>query len=459
MKQIKCEMCGGTDIVKEQGLFVCQNCGMKYSVEDAKKMMVEGVVEVKGKVKIDRNDNISNYYTMAETAYKSKNYSEAESYCNKIIEIDLNHYQAWLLKGKSAGWQSTVGNKRFAESISCFINAIKNAPDDKKEEVAKDSFEEISNLGKALVNVCGDNFSELPTMDNYESLTSNLSVALKSIIDIIGECEEEGLELHLDEHKSNELEMLRTINNSACDAWKNVLTDFNGDDNRPNHYDYDRYLSRANACFLAFKSVQIYLENLFIEKEDETGKKATIKIAEVVNNKNNIINMVAEILDITPEEATSLVNDGVIKENMALSRARVIKRKLEEAGATITLVTKNEDGEEVEVESNIKINPEAKDLLIQVYKNGITVRTHYMNSCCWKKEYNQYGSYWTVDQSLTNEAKGKCVEDIKELHNKIHDLDPTYVIPNSIKPANNSSGCGTVVVIIIIIIVLMAMFS
>ena len=39
-------------------------------------------------------------------------------YCNKIIEIDPENYLAWLLKGKTAGWQSSLGNIRFNEAIT-----------------------------------------------------------------------------------------------------------------------------------------------------------------------------------------------------------------------------------------------------------------------------------------------------------------------------------------------------
>ena len=46
MKQLTCEMCGSTDLMKQDGVFVCQSCGTKYSVEEAKKMMVEGTVDV-----------------------------------------------------------------------------------------------------------------------------------------------------------------------------------------------------------------------------------------------------------------------------------------------------------------------------------------------------------------------------------------------------------------------------
>ena len=41
MKQLTCEMCGSTELMKQDGVFVCQTCGTKYSVEEAKKMMVE----------------------------------------------------------------------------------------------------------------------------------------------------------------------------------------------------------------------------------------------------------------------------------------------------------------------------------------------------------------------------------------------------------------------------------
>lgn len=41
MKQFRCEMCGSTELIKQDGLFVCQACGCKYTVEEAKKLMVE----------------------------------------------------------------------------------------------------------------------------------------------------------------------------------------------------------------------------------------------------------------------------------------------------------------------------------------------------------------------------------------------------------------------------------
>ena len=71
LKHMKCEMCGGSDLVKQDGLFVCQHCGAKYTVEEARKMMVEGDgdVVVTGTVKIDDKEKLENLYTLARREY------------------------------------------------------------------------------------------------------------------------------------------------------------------------------------------------------------------------------------------------------------------------------------------------------------------------------------------------------------------------------------------------------
>ena len=146
MKQLTCEMCGSNDLLKQDGVFVCQTCGTKYSVEEAKKMMIEGTVEVQGTVKIDSTASKDNYLDMANSAYQSGNKAEAEMYANKVIEIDPTNYQAWLLKGQAAGWQSTLTNLRFSESVTAFTKAISFAPEDKKSDIREIVGEEIQNL-------------------------------------------------------------------------------------------------------------------------------------------------------------------------------------------------------------------------------------------------------------------------------------------------------------------------
>ena len=138
MKQMVCETCGSTDLVKQDGFFICQTCGTKYSVDEAKKMTIEGIVNVSGTVKIDESDKISKYMHMAITAFDSQKYSECEIYCNRILEIDNLCAKAWMLKGLSAIWQSSTSNIRINELVSCSKNSFKLAK----------TAEEFSDLGK-----------------------------------------------------------------------------------------------------------------------------------------------------------------------------------------------------------------------------------------------------------------------------------------------------------------------
>lgn len=86
MKQLTCEMCGGTDLMKQDGAFVCQNCGMKYSVEEAKKMMIE----------IDNTKKLTNLHLRAENAIKVNDYKLAIKCYNQILEEDPNDWKAYF---------------------------------------------------------------------------------------------------------------------------------------------------------------------------------------------------------------------------------------------------------------------------------------------------------------------------------------------------------------------------
>ncbi len=94
MKRITCEMCGDSDLIKQDGVFVCQSCGMKYSVEEAKKMMIEGTVEVQGTVKVDNSAFVEKYLTNARRAYDKEDSEEVEKYYNMVEQNAPNNMEA-----------------------------------------------------------------------------------------------------------------------------------------------------------------------------------------------------------------------------------------------------------------------------------------------------------------------------------------------------------------------------
>lgn len=94
MKQLTCEMCGSTDLMKQDGVFVCQSCGCKYSVEEAKRMMIEGTVDVQGTVKVDNSAFVQKYLENARRAYAKEDWEEVEKYYNMVEQNTTNNMEA-----------------------------------------------------------------------------------------------------------------------------------------------------------------------------------------------------------------------------------------------------------------------------------------------------------------------------------------------------------------------------
>lgn len=88
MKQLVCEMCGSNDLIKQDSVFICQHCGTKYSVEEAKKMLVEGTV------KIDNTDKTKNLYQIARRARTENNIEIAAKYYDMIQQEEPNSWEA-----------------------------------------------------------------------------------------------------------------------------------------------------------------------------------------------------------------------------------------------------------------------------------------------------------------------------------------------------------------------------
>lgn len=130
MKQLTCEMCGSTDLIKQDGVFVCQTCGTKYTVEEAKKMMVE----VAGSVAIKNAAQLENLLNLAHSSFDSKNYAQAEGFCNQVLAMDDTNYDAWKLKGEAINYQINATNQRILEVYNCIMTSYRVLDEEQKEE-------------------------------------------------------------------------------------------------------------------------------------------------------------------------------------------------------------------------------------------------------------------------------------------------------------------------------------
>lgn len=90
MQAIKCELCGSNSFTKEDGYFVCDHCNTKYTLEEAKKMMIEGTVNVK----VDDSDELKNLYELARRAKSDNNSENAQKYYGQIVIKDPSNWEA-----------------------------------------------------------------------------------------------------------------------------------------------------------------------------------------------------------------------------------------------------------------------------------------------------------------------------------------------------------------------------
>ncbi len=251
MRPLTCEMCGSNNVIKQEGLFVCQICGTKYSIDEARKMMIEGSVDVSGStVKIDHSKTVDNYITIAQSSYNVKNYAETESYCNKALELDLENYVAWVLKGKAAGRHSTIETPRIEESTKCFMKAIDYAPDDIVLSYKKLLQEEIRQITFSLISTSCNYFISNPSTENTTAIINLVLSSKTNAIQLFDACEADVSEY------INEIAEL--IDNTVACAWPGILNRYNGVNEYPNRWLLQAFHAACYNCItLKKKAIEI----------------------------------------------------------------------------------------------------------------------------------------------------------------------------------------------------------
>lgn len=111
MKRLICEMCGSADLIKQDGVFVCQFCGCKYSVEEARKMMIEGPVDVSGStVHIDRTNEIDNLLLVARRARNEGNYRSAAANYEDVLKISPSNWEANFYRTYCSAFEGKIAD-------------------------------------------------------------------------------------------------------------------------------------------------------------------------------------------------------------------------------------------------------------------------------------------------------------------------------------------------------------
>lgn len=167
MKAIKCELCGSNDVIKQDGLFVCQHCGTKYTVEEAKKLMIDGTVNVEGTVKIDSSLELQNLYKLARIASAENNTENAAKYYEQILLKDPNNWEPnyYAVYYKSMNCKIAEISKAARNVSNCLKHVVlllKNIQDTTgQQKVVEEIFARNDVISKMLFNGARHHYEDI----------------------------------------------------------------------------------------------------------------------------------------------------------------------------------------------------------------------------------------------------------------------------------------------------------
>ncbi len=244
MKQLTCELCGSTNFVKQDGMFVCQECGCKYSVEEARKMMLDGGAgaPAPAPAKPDNTAAVENYLTMAKNAMDASNNEEAENYANKVLELDPQNSPAWEIKGEAAGWQSRANNNRMGEAVNAWLNSISYASEDDLDSLRERIAGKYTNLFTAMLQLRTGNFGKIQSDDNLNSTFSDL----KNGIDMMNSLMTKG-GVSFNRGPIYTL-IARKLNEGAVAGYKDAQNDFGPEHRNMAKWQWERFTASCDNC-------------------------------------------------------------------------------------------------------------------------------------------------------------------------------------------------------------------
>lgn len=192
MKALTCEMCGSTNLLKQDGVFVCQSCGTKYSVEEAKKMMVEGTVDVTGStVKVDTSDELKNLYEIARRAKDADNNDNAAKYYDMILIKDPGSWEAnyYVVYFKSMGckiagiWSAANDMANCQSSVLGLIHDRIQDPNEQQKAVTEVYLRNV-NIATMLFSAAKNHYEGIDTQiqSNYTQEYLNNAAASAQIM-------------------------------------------------------------------------------------------------------------------------------------------------------------------------------------------------------------------------------------------------------------------------------------
>ena len=394
MKQLVCEMCGSNDLIKQDGVFVCQSCGCKYTVEEARKLMVEGTVEVKGTVKVDNTEELSNNLINAKRAFEDKRYRDAERLYSEILRVEPDNAEAVLCQGLAKSWQGTIANNELDVAERAYRRAVEivvNKNPDTQESAAfiNHGFSEFSSLAMAWSGTYSSKASEV--IDRAMERQNRLGADFKRQASYLHD---------RDAFKHAQELALQQLENLQNETKKET----------------DTYFDRGNQCLS-----RILLEVKFVQ----------VKCDEFIETKERIYRFLKAALDMINKNILSKkpVNGEALQKDFDVIYASIDKecRKYDEKKAAKYWEEHIEDKQRIDQE-------------IQSIEPHINKLTEEMEKLSMDPQIKEYDENSTSLMATINEKKAQLknlgffkLKEKKQLESEIYELSQKYESLNALK--------------------------
>ena len=189
MKAIVCELCGSNDIVKQGDYFVCQHCGTKYTMEEAKKLI--------GTVKIDKSDETKKLLLLARRAKEENNSENAAKYYDMVLRDDPENWEASFNQVYFQAMKCTISEiptaaLNLANNVSTSARLIcDHIGNEDQDAILTEMFIQICDITKILVSAATNHYTQFSQVDGAKQelnnrVTSIFCVLLKFEEELVG---------------------------------------------------------------------------------------------------------------------------------------------------------------------------------------------------------------------------------------------------------------------------------
>ncbi len=186
MKAIVCEMCNSNDVVKEDGFYICQNCGTKYTAEDAKKLMVD----ISGSsVKVDETEKVERYRKLAREARAMRNIHRAGEYYKELVTLcpddwEATFFSVYCVSASCVLAQITVAAANVGHVAQVAAKKVKNSPVSEQANAYNEITKSVLLLKEAFVKSALEHYQQFSSVDGtYNEYCTRIGAVVQMLLD------------------------------------------------------------------------------------------------------------------------------------------------------------------------------------------------------------------------------------------------------------------------------------